>query len=211
MVEYLLPIALIDLGPNRTQTLYDKYTHQYVTTSDPQTILALKNLACAVKALYAQGSYTAQGIVSDADAVECTAWPKKSKCFVTVRCRPIQADNLGKIGFEHCDATATTSGGDNYSISGGPVDNGPYKGKLGGWVTNGDAIPAEAYQGTVVYTSNSCKIADCMVGTGKAYQSDPGTWPNYIPTVGPNSNDWIKGVAGACGASLPINTWGDKL
>ena len=75
MVEFLLPIVTIDLGPNTTQTLYDKYTHQYVTTSAPRTILALKNLACAVKALYAQGSFTAQGILSDADFVECTAWP----------------------------------------------------------------------------------------------------------------------------------------
>ena len=136
---------------------------------------------------------------------------KPGKCFVTARCRGVKADNLGKYGVEHCDATVTTSSGDNYAISGGPVKDGPYKGKLGGWVTPEDKIPAEDYTGIVFYTSNSCKIADCMVSVGTIYQSSPGIWPNYNPIIGPNSNTWIQTVAGMCGAYLPINTWGGLL
>jgi RHS repeat-associated protein len=76
MVEYLLPIGIIDLGPQKRQTLYDKYTNQYVTTTAPQTMLALMNLGCAVRALFVQASYTAKGIASDTDFVLCTAWPQ---------------------------------------------------------------------------------------------------------------------------------------
>ena len=205
MVEYLLPIVTIDLGPNKTQRMYDKYTQQYVTTSAPQTILALKNLACAVKALYVQGSFTVLGILSDADSVGCTAWPEK--CSVTARCVPIQAYNLGKYGAQHCEASVTTSSGNSYEVSAGPAKP-PYNGKLGGWATPVDSFPSD---GMVVYMSNSCKIADCMVSVGKNYQSHPSDWPNYNPILGPNSNTWIQVVGGVCGAYIPINTWGGLL
>lgn len=134
--------------------------------------------------------------------------PNNTDCSVVARCRPLNIPVVGKAGFQHCSAVVTNSSGITYSISGGPVNSGPYNGKLGGWVTSGANIPADVYQGTVVYSGNSCQAASCMVGTGQAYESDPGSWPNYNPYLGPNSNDWIKGNAGACGVSLPINTWG---
>jgi len=77
LVEYSLPTNIVSLGPTKMQRQYDNYTHQYVTTVAPQTILSLDNLACSIKALYAQGSYAAQGISSEADFVGCTAVPEQ--------------------------------------------------------------------------------------------------------------------------------------
>jgi hypothetical protein len=57
--------------------------------------------------------------------------------------------------------------------------------------------------------SHDCRaLAQCMANTAYSDQTAPDDWPTYNPYVGPNSNDWIKGVGGACGASIPINTWG---
>jgi hypothetical protein len=137
-----------------------------------------------------------------------TTWPEAcafglapSNCGIAVRCRPIQTDNLGKIGLQHCDATATDPSGATHSLSGGPDGS-----QLNAW----DTVPAppDSYTGTTVYTANSCNVANCLIGTTRVFNQDPQK-PNYHPIIGPNSNDWLKGTFGACGVNLNmINTWG---
>jgi RHS repeat-associated protein len=127
--------------------------------------------------------------------------PSAPPCGIAVRCRPIQTDNLGKMGFQHCDATVTDPSGATHSVSGGPDGT-----KLNAW----DTVPAppESYTGTTEYTANSCTIANCVIGTTQVFNQDPQK-PNYRPIIGPNSNDWLKGTFGACGVNLNmINTWG---
>ena len=125
-------------------------------------------------------------------------------CGITVKCRGIQTDNLGKIGMQHCDAQVTTSSGQLWSLSGGPQPNYMSITALNAWATS---PPTEPFTGTTVYQGNSCTAAGCMVQATQAWNQDI-VKPEYRPVSGPNSNTWLKGTAAGCGVSLPINTWG---
>ena len=125
-------------------------------------------------------------------------------CGITVKCRGIQTDNLGKIGMQHCDAQVTTSSGQLWSLSGGPQPNYMSIKALNAWATS---PPTEPFTGTTVYQGNSCTAAGCMVQATQAWNQDI-VKPEYGPVSGPNSNTWLKGTAAGCGVSLPINTWG---
>jgi RHS repeat-associated protein len=125
-------------------------------------------------------------------------------CIITVNCRGIQTDNLGKLGFQHCDAQVTDSSGGVWSLSGGPQPNYMSITALNAWATS---PPTEPFTGTTVYQGNSCTAAGCMIQSTQAWNQDI-VKPEYGPVTGPNSNTWLKGTAAGCGVSLPINTWG---
>jgi hypothetical protein len=125
-------------------------------------------------------------------------------CNITVNCRGIQTDNLGKLGFQHCDAQVTDSSGAVWSLSGGPQPNYMSITALNAWATS---PPTEPFTGTTVYQGNSCTAAGCMIQSTQAWNQDI-VKPEYSPVTGPNSNTWLKGTAAGCGVSLPINTWG---
>ena len=94
-----LLIGTIDLGPPKTQKLYDKFTGQWVVTSAPRTILSIMNVGCDVKALFAQAAYTAQGILSLADFVGCAAFPirtNQDECK-SYTCKPCKIGNCKYI------------------------------------------------------------------------------------------------------------------
>jgi RHS repeat-associated protein len=74
IAEYGIMTAAI-FGPNVTVKQYDKYTGNYVITSGPSTIVALKLLSCSINTLYAGdalGVATQEPVLFD--FVECTAW-----------------------------------------------------------------------------------------------------------------------------------------
>jgi len=139
LVEYLMPIDIIDLGHNVTHRKWDKYTHQYVVTSGPANIVALKELACAVNALYVQGAYTAQGIFSEADFVGCTAFPVEYAELCTRPFYPVpvrgplhcfiryNGDNGDTSSFDlngvHSDPAPSWWGVSCHRINGGPNNN----------------------------------------------------------------------------------------
>jgi RHS repeat-associated protein len=125
-------------------------------------------------------------------------------CGITVKCRGIQTDNLGKIGMQHCDAQVTDSSGQLWSLSGGPQPNYMSITALNAWATS---PPTEPFTGTTVYQGNGCSAAGCMIQSTQAWNQDI-VKPEYRPVSGPNSNTWLKGTAAGCGVSLPINTWG---
>jgi len=125
-------------------------------------------------------------------------------CSITVNCRGIQTDNLGKIGMQHCDAQVTDSSGAVWSLSGGPQPNYMSITALNAWATS---PPTEPFTGTTVYQGNSCSAAGCMIQSTQAWNQDI-VKPAYSPVFGPNSNTWLKGTAASCGVSLPINAWG---
>jgi hypothetical protein len=125
-------------------------------------------------------------------------------CGITVKCRGIQTDNLGKVGVQHCDAQVTDSSGQLWSLSGGPQPNYMSITALNAWATS---PPTEPFTGTTVYQGNSCTAAGCMIQSTQAWNQDI-VKPSYSPVTGPNSNTWLKGTAAGCGVSLPINTWG---
>jgi len=135
-----------------------------------------------------------------------TTFPSSNNgtCGITVKCRGIQTDNLGKIGMQHCDAQVTDSSGQLWSLSGGPQPNYMSITALNAWATS---PPTEPFTGTTVYQGNSCSAAGCMIQSTQAWNQDI-VKPAYSPVFGPNSNTWLKGTAAGCGVSLPINAWG---
>jgi RHS repeat-associated protein len=133
-----------------------------------------------------------------------SAAANNGNCGITVKCRGIQTDNLGKIGMQHCDAQVTTSSGQLWSLSGGPQPNYMDITALNAWATS---PPTEPFTGTTVYQGNSCSAAGCMVQSTQAWNQSV-VKPEYRPVSGPNSNTWLKGTAAGCGVSLPIGTWG---
>ena len=137
-------------------------------------------------------------------AVSANNGPLDPTCGITVKCRGIQTDNLGKIGMQHCDAQVTDSSGAVWSLSGGPQANYMSITALNAWATS---PPTEPFTGTTVYQGNSCSAAGCMIQSTQAWNQDI-VKPAYSPVFGPNSNTWLKGTAASCGVSLSINAWG---
>jgi hypothetical protein len=94
-------------------------------------------------------------------------------CTITVKCRGIQANSLGKLGFQHCDAGVTDSNGNQHALSAGPdPPNQPTNPNtvLNAWDTT--LVPSQ-FTGNTTFTSTSCPLAACLINSTDQWNASP--------------------------------------
>jgi RHS repeat-associated protein len=133
----------------------------------------------------------------------------QSRCAnATVKCRGIETDNLGAIGFQHCDAQVTDCNGAVYSVSAGPVNNYMNSGQqaMNAWAVSPPTAP---FTGNTVWQGNlTCTQSACLFETTQEWNQSV-VKPLYHPVTGPNSNNFLWNTFAGCAVTaLPINTWG---
>ena len=143
-----------------------------------------------------------------------------ANCGITVKCRGIQANSLGKLGFQHCDAAVTDASGNQHSLTAGPDP--PDQPSNPNTVLNAWDTPLDPSQftGNTTFTSTSCSLAGCLINSTDQWNASP-VKPLYGPTgisirgwapvaqSGENSNQWLTGTFQGCGvSSIGINQFG---
>jgi hypothetical protein len=115
----------------------------------------------------------------------------QSRCAnATVKCRGIETDNLGAIGFQHCDAQVTDCNGAVYSVSAGPVNNYMNSGQqaMNAWAVSPPTAP---FTGKTVWQGNlTCTQSACLFETTQEWNQSV-VKPLYHPVTGPNSNNFL--------------------